>query len=130
VQQLVRDLNRAYAARPALWQQDSSPAGFEWIDASDRSGNVLSFLRYGSDGSVLACVCNFSAMPHRDYRIGLPKAGRWAEVINTDADVYGGSGMGNLGSVEAVAEPWHGRPASAALTIPPLAVLWLAPATP
>jgi 1,4-alpha-glucan branching enzyme len=130
VQQLVMDLNRVYLERPALWQQDSSPAGFEWIDASDRPGNVLSFLRYGTDGSVLACVCNFAAMPHYDYRIGLPSAGPWAELINTDAEVYGGSGLGNYGTVEATGEPWHGRPASAALTIPPLAVLWLAPRTP
>jgi 1,4-alpha-glucan branching enzyme len=130
VQQLVMDLNQVYLQRPALWQQDSSPAGFQWIDAGDRSGNVLSFLRYGTDGSVLACVCNFAAMPHYDYRIGLPSAGNWAELINTDAEVYGGSGLGNYGAVEAGGEPWHGRPASAALTIPPLAVLWLAPTPP
>jgi 1,4-alpha-glucan branching enzyme len=128
VQQLVRDLNSAYAQRPALWQQDSSPAGFEWIDANDRSGNVLSFLRYGSDGSVLACIANFSAVPHYDYQIGLPSAGAWAEVVNTDADVYGGSGAGNFGSITATDSPRHGRPASATITIPPLAVLWLAPA--
>jgi 1,4-alpha-glucan branching enzyme len=130
VQQLVRDLNRAYAQHPALWTQDSSPAGFEWIDANDRSGNVLSFLRYGADGTVLACVANFAATPHYDYRIGLPAAGTWTELINTDADVYGGSGVGNLGSVEATDEPWHGRPASASITIPPLAVLWLTPQDP
>jgi 1,4-alpha-glucan branching enzyme len=130
VQQLVRDLNQAYARHPALWTQDSSPAGFEWIDANDRSGNVLSFLRYGADGTVLACVANFAAMPHYDYRIGLPGAGTWTELINTDADLYGGSGVGNLGSVEATDEPWHGRPASAAITIPPLAVLWLTPQDP
>jgi 1,4-alpha-glucan branching enzyme len=127
VQQLVRDLNSAYLMRPALWQQDSDPAGFEWIDANDRSGNVLSFLRYGADGSVLACVCNFAATPHYDYRLGLPSTGSWTELINTDAKVYGGSGVGNLGTVAATDAPWHGRPASAALTIPPLAVLWLAP---
>jgi 1,4-alpha-glucan branching enzyme len=127
VRQLVRDLNSLYLRRPALWQQDSVPAGFAWIDASDLSGNVLSFLRYGGDGSVLACIANFGAMPHHDYRIGLPSAGRWAELINTDADVYGGSGVGNLGAVTATDEPCHGRPYSAALTIPPLGVLWLAP---
>jgi 1,4-alpha-glucan branching enzyme len=126
VQQLVMDLNSAYLQHPALWQQDSSPAGFEWIDASDRAGNVLSFLRYGADGSALACVCNFSAVPHYDYRIGLPEAGRWTELINTDADSYGGSGSGNFGTVTATSESWHGRPASASITIPPLAVLWLA----
>jgi 1,4-alpha-glucan branching enzyme len=127
IQQLVKDLNQVYAQRPALWQQDSLPAGFEWIDASDWSGNVLSFLRFGADGSVLACVANFAAMPHHNYRIGLPSAGQWAELINTDAVSYGGSGVGNLGTVEAADEPWHGRPASASITIPPLGVLWLAP---
>jgi 1,4-alpha-glucan branching enzyme len=76
---------------------------------------------------VLACVANFSGEPHREYRLGLPSAGRWREVINTDARVYGGSGVGNLGGVEAVLEPWHGRPASATVTVPPLGVLWLAP---
>jgi len=127
VQQLVKDLNAVYTGKPALWQQDSSPAGFEWIDANDFSGNVLSFLRFGSSGDVLACVANFSAMPHHNYRIGLPSAGTWSEVINTDADVYGGSGVGNLGQVEAGDQPWHGRPASAQINIPPLGVIWLAP---
>ena len=127
VQQLVKDLNTTYAARPALWQQDSSPAGFEWIDANDAAGNVLSFLRYGADGSVLACVCNFAAVPHHDYRIGLPSAGPWTELLNTDADTYGGSGTGNYGRVQAVHEPWHGRPASASISIPPIGVLWLTP---
>jgi 1,4-alpha-glucan branching enzyme len=130
VQQLVKDLNRVYDSRPALWQLDSSPEGFQWIDANDSAGNVLSFLRYGSDGSVLACVCNFAAMPHYDYRVGLPHAGTWLEVLNSDAEVYGGSGTGNYGRVEAVAESWHGRPASAALTLPPLGVIWLAPESP
>src|SRR4029077_18490905 len=127
VQQLGKDLNQEYLQRPALWQQDTVPEGFEWIDANDRSGNVLSFLRYGTNGSVLACVCNFAAMPHRDYRIGLPSSGTWTQVINTDADIYGGSAVGNLGTVQAVDEPWHGRPASAQIGIPPLGVIWLAP---
>jgi 1,4-alpha-glucan branching enzyme len=129
-QQLVKDLNAAYGGHPALWQQDSTPAGFQWIDASDSAGNVLSFLRYGADGSVLACVANFGAMPHHNYRVGLPSAGPWRELINTDAEIYGGSGIGNYGQVEATFEPWHGRPASAELSIPPLGVLWLAPAEP
>jgi 1,4-alpha-glucan branching enzyme len=130
VQQLVRDLNRLYGGTPALYQLDTSPEGFSWIDASDVTGNVLSFLRYGADGSVLACVCNFAAEPHFGYRIGLPSAGTWTEVLNTDAEVYGGSGAGNYGRVEAVSRPSHGRPASAELTIPPLGVLWLAPEQP
>jgi 1,4-alpha-glucan branching enzyme len=130
VQQLVKDLNRTYREQPALWQLDASPTGYQWIDASDRSGNVLSFLRYAADGSVLACVANFGAMPHHGYRIGLPSAGAWAEVLNTDAEVYGGGGVGNYGRVQASFEPWHGRPASAVLSIPPLGVLWLVPQHP
>jgi 1,4-alpha-glucan branching enzyme len=78
-------------------------------------------------GSIIACVANFSGQPHHAYRIGLPEAGRWLELINTDATAYGGSGVGNLGAIEAVPEPYHGQPASAVITLPPLAVLWLAP---
>jgi 1,4-alpha-glucan branching enzyme len=127
VQQLVRDLNRLYTGTPALYQLDSSPEGFSWIDARDSGNNVLSFLRHGADGSVLACVCNFAATPHSGYRVGLPSAGPWVELLNTDADSYGGSGTGNYGRVQAEPVPWHGRPASAQLTIPPLGVLWLVP---
>jgi 1,4-alpha-glucan branching enzyme len=133
VQRLVRDLNRVYDGSPALWQQDFNPLGFNWIDASDADGNVLAFLRFaGTDDTepgakTVACVVNFSGGPHLDYRVGLPTAGRWREVINTDAADYGGSGVGNLGAVEAVNEPWHGQPASASLSLPPLGVLWLAP---
>ena len=76
---------------------------------------------------VVACIANFSAMPHLKYQIGLPRAGRWRELLNTDAAIYGGSGVGNLGGIEAVPEPYHGRPASAIITVPPLGVLWLAP---
>ena len=122
---LVDQLNAAYRAQPALWRQDFEPAGFSWIDANDAFGNVISFLRFAEGSPVLACIVNFSGDPHYDYRVGLPKTGRWREVINTDAEDYGGSGAGNYGSVEASAEPWHGRPASAVLTIPPLATLWL-----
>ena len=129
VQRLVRDINGIYRGNPALWQLDNSPDGFGWIDANDAAGNTLSFLRHSADGDVLACVANFSGEPHLDYRLGLPFAGRWREVLNTDAGIYGGSGVGNLGVIEATDEPWHGRPASATLTVPPLGVLWLAPET-
>jgi 1,4-alpha-glucan branching enzyme len=125
---LVGDLNRAYRAMPALWSLDADPAGFQWIDANDAEGNVFSFLRYGSDGSVMACIANFSPVPHEWYKLGLPVAGDWDEVINTDAEVYSGSGVGNLGRVHAVEEPWHGRPASTVLRLPPLGTVWLAPA--
>jgi 1,4-alpha-glucan branching enzyme len=116
-----------------LWRQDFSPDGFSWIDASDFGGNVLAFLRFAGSGETgpgaktVACLVNFSGEPHHNYRIGLPAAGRWREMLNTDAADYGGSGVGNLGAVEAVNEPWHGRPASAVFNLPPLGVLLLAP---
>ncbi len=125
---LVSDLNAYYREAPALYSADGKPEGFQWIDASDVAGNVICFLRIGSDGSTLACVANFSGGPHHDYRVGLPSSGSWREVINTDSEVYGGSGVGNLGAVEATDEPWHGQPASALLQLPPAGVLWLAPA--
>jgi len=122
---LVRDLNRVYRVTPALWELDNSPDGFAWIDANDSAGNVFSFVRRASDGSSLACASNFANMIHSDYRIGLPMVGRWTEVLNTDAVDYTGGGVGNLGGVEAIAEPWHGMAASASLTLPPLATVWL-----
>ena len=123
----VGDLNRIYRASRALYSQDFSPSGFTWIDANDRDNNVFAFLRWGDDGSVLACVVNFSAVPHGRYRIGLPVAGVWREVLNTDAEVYGGSGVGNLGRVGATGTTMHGQPASAELTLPPLGAVWLVP---
>ncbi|MGH3950306.1 MAG: 1,4-alpha-glucan branching protein GlgB, partial [Pseudonocardiaceae bacterium] len=126
---LVADLNEHYRANPALYAGDNTADGFSWIDANDSAGSVLSFLRFdpgAPERGVLACVANFAGTPHRDYRIGLPTGGRWLEVINTDAECYGGSGVGNLGAVTAAGEPWHGRPASAVLQLPPSGVLWLA----
>jgi 1,4-alpha-glucan branching enzyme len=128
VAQCLADLNRAYRDSPALWSLDNEPRGFEWIDANDSAGNVFSWLRWGSDGSVVACVVNFSAVPHEDYRLGLPSAGDWVELMNTDAAAYGGSGVGNLGVVTSDDLAWHGRPASVTLRVPPLGALWLTPA--
>jgi len=125
VQRLVGDLNRAYRDARALWSQDTSPAGFSWIDANDASNNVFSFLRWGDDGTVLACVANFAGVPHEGYRLGLPRPGRWAEVLNTDAAGYGGSGVGNLGMVRTEEQACHGQPWSAVLRVPPLGTLWL-----
>jgi 1,4-alpha-glucan branching enzyme len=127
--ELVVDLNTTYRDTPALWTADATPDGFRWIDASDTQGNVVCFLRLGSDGSQLACLANFSGSPHHDYRVGLPHVGTWREVLNTDAEVYGGSGVGNLGSVEAEGVPHHGFAASAVVQLPPAGVLWLAPAS-
>ena len=122
---MVGDLNAIYRSHRALYSQDTSPAGFEWVDANDAAGNVLSFLRRGDDGSILACVANFAGNPHEGYRVGLPYAGRWCEVLNTDSEGYGGSGVGNLGEVAVSETPWHGRPYSALLRLPPAGVLWL-----
>jgi len=127
VRTLVGDLNRVYKASPALYSQDFTPSGFTWLDANDREGNVLAYLRWGSDGSVIACVLNFAPMPHSGYRIGLPFAGVWREAVNTDSELYGGSGAGNMGAVVASDHPSHGQPASATITIPPLGALWLVP---
>ena len=127
VRTLVGDLNRVYKASPALYSQDFTPAGFTWLDANDREGNVLAYLRWGSDGSVIACVLNFAPMPHSGYRIGLPFPGVWREALNTDSEAYGGSGAGNMGAVVASDHPSHGQPASATITIPPLGALWLVP---
>jgi 1,4-alpha-glucan branching enzyme len=128
VQATVRDLNRLYRETPALWQLDHEPRGFEWVDADDAASNVFSFLRWGADGSVLACVANFSAVPRDGYHLALPFDGRWDEVLNTDSAAYSGSGVGNLGGVLADAGPWRGRPASARVVLPPLATVWLRPA--
>jgi 1,4-alpha-glucan branching enzyme len=127
---LVTDLNARYRELSALWSQDIDPAGFAWIDANDSANNVLSFLRFGGadeaggTGQALACVANFAGVPHSGYRIGLPRGGRWREVLNTDAEAYGGSGVGNMGGVEAVEEPWHGQPFSAVVEAPPLGTVW------
>ncbi|MEE2032878.1 1,4-alpha-glucan branching protein GlgB [Rhodococcus sp. CC-R104] len=125
VRTLVTDLNRTYRAHPALYTLDTTPGGYSWIDANDSVNNVLSFLRYGSDGSVIACLHNFSGSTHADYRVGLPEPGRWEEVLNTDATAYHGSGIGNLGAVTATAHSWHGRPASARVTLPAHSAIWL-----
>jgi 1,4-alpha-glucan branching enzyme len=125
MQHLVRDLNRNYRETRALWELDGTPDGFSWIDANDSAGNVFSFVRRSADGSALACISNFANMPHSSYRVGLPMVGRWTEAVNTDAIEYTGSGVGNLGGLDAIEEPWHGLPASAEMTLPPLATVWL-----
>jgi 1,4-alpha-glucan branching enzyme len=122
---LVGQLNRVYRDNGALWQQDNTEAGFEWLEAGDAEHNVISFLRWSSDGQPIAVIMNFSGNPVGPYRLGLPFAGVWDELLNTDAVDYGGSGVGNFGTVTATETPWAGRPASAELTLPPLAGLWL-----
>ena len=125
VQAMLRDANSVYKATPALWSRDHEAGGFEWIDANDAGNNTFSWLRWDGHGGVVAVIVNFSAIPHFDYRIGLPFSGEWEEILNTDAEAYGGSGVGNMGMVNAIDEGWHARPASAAIAVPPLGAVWL-----
>ena len=122
---MVRDLNAVYRSSPALWTLDASPGGYSWIDANDTENNVLSFLRYGTDGSIVACLFNFAGTSHDRYRVGLPEPGPWREILNTDAAAYHGSGLGNFGEVTATTSPWHGRPASAEVTLPANSAIWI-----
>jgi 1,4-alpha-glucan branching enzyme len=105
-----------------LYETDASPEGFEWIDANDADQSTLSFLRRSGE-ETLAVFCNFTPVPRHNFRAGVPDTGRWLEVLNTDAPIYGGSGMGNLGAVEATPIHAHGRPYSLVLTLPPLSVV-------
>jgi 1,4-alpha-glucan branching enzyme len=128
VQALVRELNRVYRDEPALWERDFDPSGFRWLEPNDAAANVLAFVRFGlEEERALVCVCNLSPVPRPSYRVGLPRGGRWREALNTDSSSFGGSGVGNLGAVEAEPHPWHEQPFSAELTLPPLGVLWLVP---
>ena len=140
VRRWVETLNGLVRAEPALHEVDFEPAGFEWIDASDTAASVLSFLRHprrGEDGASrspdardVLFVANLTPVPRRDYGIGVPHGGHWVELANSDAELYGGSGWGNYGGVDAVAEPIHGRPYRLPLVLPPLSVVFLAPARP
>jgi 1,4-alpha-glucan branching enzyme len=128
VQSLIRDLNLAYRAEPALWEVDDDPSGFRWLEANDAANNVVAFARLDAKGErPVVCVLNLSPVPRYDYRVGMPGPGRWREALNTDSAYYGGSGVGNLGGVTAEAMPWHDQPFSAPLTLPPLAAVWLVP---
>jgi len=122
----VRDLNAIYRRYPALHRRDCTPGALEWLVADDRDNSVLVFMRKGDDRDAPVIVAlNFTPVPRTGYRVGAPRAGRWREVLNSDAPIYGGSGVGNLGEVVAPAEPWHGRPAHLNLSIPPLGCVYL-----
>jgi 1,4-alpha-glucan branching enzyme len=130
VQTLVRDLNRVYRDEPALWEVDSDPSGFWWLEPNDADSNVLAFARASKDGQrVVVFVANLSPVPREGYRLGLPRASRWKEALNTDSKYYGGSDVGNLGELEPEPIPWHNQPVSALVTLPPLAAVWLVPET-
>jgi 1,4-alpha-glucan branching enzyme len=123
--QWVADLNRLYRAEPALHQLDFETSGFEWIDCHDAEASVISFVRRARPGgAAILVVCNFTPVPRANYVVGVPYAGFWREILNSDAASYGGSGMGNFGGVEAAPVPAHGRYHSLALMLPPLSALF------
>ncbi len=131
VDKLLKTLNLLYKERPALWEQDFEWTGFSWIDANDTDQSVLSFLRYPADrdaGPPMACIANLTPVVREGYRIGVPRGGWWREVLNTDATDFWGSGVVNGGAM-ADGYAWHGQDQSLALTLPPLAVVWLEPET-
>ena len=129
MQRLVADLCHAYRRIPALWEIDGNSDGFRWIDAGNVDQSVVSFVRFDASGHPgVACIANFSPAVHHDFRVGLPQAGVWHEIINTDAQAYGGTGQGNGGQVETEPTAWHGFEQSARMTVPPLGVVWLSPA--
>ncbi len=124
IRRWLQDLNHLARREPALYELDCSPDGFEWIDCNDAENSVLAYLRKSRhSGEELLVVCNFTPVPRQNYRVGVPAPGFWRELLNSDAREYGGSGWGNLGGVEAVPVPWHGRAWSVTLTLPPLAVV-------
>ena len=127
IRRLVRDLNHAYRTQPALWERDSTPDGFAWMLADAAEDNLIAFARFPDDGSPLVSVSNLSPVAREGYRVPLPRAGSWREILNTDAASYWGSDVDNGGSVEADAGPERDQPASALLTLPPLATVWLIP---
>ena len=129
IQKLVKDLNRLYVGLPALWELDHDRDGFNWIDSGNADANLVSFVRRDSTGSALVAVVNFSGAAHHDLILGLPVGGAWEEVLNTDADSYGGSGVGNFGQVMADGAGVHSQPHSAKVTVPPLGGIWLRPKT-
>jgi 1,4-alpha-glucan branching enzyme len=124
LQRWVRDLNTAYRAEPSLCEADCVAGGFEWVDCNDNEHSVLAYLRYPTNrDSALLVICNFTPVVRQNYRVGVPWDGQWQEMLNSDASLYGGSGRGNMGGARAHPVPWHGRPQSLNLTLPPLAII-------
>ena len=123
----VGDLNRVLREHSALHAHDFDSRGFEWVDAGDFEQSVLSFLRRGTGSDMLLVVCNATPVPRPNYRVGVPQPGRWAELLNSDAPIYGGSGQGNMGGVETAPVPAHGHYQSLSIMLPPLACVVLSP---
>jgi 1,4-alpha-glucan branching enzyme len=127
IQRWVADLNSLYSTYPAMHELDFDPAGFSWVDANDWEQSVATVIRSSADGQHVLGVFNFTPVPRSDYRVGVPTGGFWRELLNSDAEVYGGSGWGNQGGLQAEEVPWHGRPYSVSVTLPPLGAVFFAP---
>jgi 1,4-alpha-glucan branching enzyme len=122
----VEQLNRLYSSQEAMHWFDNDPRGFEWVDCNDAPTSVVSLLRKGrNEDDCILVVCNFTPVTRLGYRVGVPSGGYWRELLNSDAREYNGTGTGNMGGTEAIAEKIHGRPYSLRLTLPPLAALFL-----
>jgi 1,4-alpha-glucan branching enzyme len=129
IKRWVSDLNALYRTEPALYEVDFEPAGFAWIDCHDSDASVLAYLRRSRAGTPLLAVCNFTPVVRSNYTVGVPQAGSWREVLNSDAQAYGGGGAGNFGAVVAAPVPAHGYTHALSLTLPPLGALLLKPAS-
>ncbi len=123
----VADLNRLYRSEPALYRSDDRPVWFRWLDADNADESTVSFVRYADDARPVMVVSNFTPMVWEQRRLGVPEAGVWIELLNSDAETYGGSGVGNLGVVESEPQPWHGYDQSVTVNVPPLATVIFAP---
>jgi 1,4-alpha-glucan branching enzyme len=128
IQALVTALNTVYVKNPALWEMDHDWRGFQWIDGGNADQNCLSFVRYDESGEPIVVVVNFAGQPHGNFRLGFPREGEWLEILNTDAEAFGGSGVGNFGKVSVHDHGSHGQPFSAEITVPPLAAVFFKPA--
>jgi 1,4-alpha-glucan branching enzyme len=128
IQQFVSDLNGVMRREGALHELDVKAEGFEWVDANDSNQSVASYLRKGKSGAPVLVVLNYTPIPREGYRVGVPQGGEWRELLNSDAPVYGGSGVGNFGGVEAEAMPFDGQNHSISLSLPPLGAIFLKPA--
>ena len=125
---LMRDLNAVYVEEPALWELDHTHEGFLWLEPNTANENVLAYARRSADGKRwLVVACNFAPVAREGWRIGLPKAGKWREALNTDSRFYGGSDVGNGLGLVTEKTPWNEQPQSAEITLPPLGVVWLVP---
>ncbi len=124
VQKMVADLNTIYRNTPSLYEYDFDPKGFEWIDCNDWENSILTFIRKGSNpNDIVLVACNFTPVPRNAYRVGVPLPGYWEEILNSDANVYGGSGIGNAGGISSESVSWHGKKNSILITLPPLATV-------